>query len=124
MPADFPSPQTAAPTLKNAAPASASPQKASYRYVHERYGELGAAMTANVITYWGKSAARKVGKQPYWSDNLMKRRIRPAGQKAGIQKRAGWHTPTEHACPYLHRQLPGVIPLSQTKQRDKVNNRL
>jgi error-prone DNA polymerase len=32
------------------------------QYVHQRYGELGAAMTANVITYRGKSAAREVGK--------------------------------------------------------------
>ena len=28
------------------------------QYVYQRYGELGAAMTANVITYRGKSAAR------------------------------------------------------------------
>jgi error-prone DNA polymerase len=32
------------------------------QYVYQRYGELGAAMTANVIAYRGKSAAREVGK--------------------------------------------------------------
>ncbi len=32
------------------------------QYVYERYGQLGAAMTANVITYRGRSAAREVGK--------------------------------------------------------------
>ena len=32
------------------------------QYVYQRYGELGAAMTANVITYRGKSSAREVGK--------------------------------------------------------------
>jgi error-prone DNA polymerase len=32
------------------------------QYVYERYGKLGAAMTANVITYRGKSAAREIGK--------------------------------------------------------------
>ncbi|HEY7679107.1 MAG TPA: PHP domain-containing protein, partial [Terriglobia bacterium] len=32
------------------------------QYVYERYGRLGAAMTANVITYRGRSAARDVGK--------------------------------------------------------------
>ena len=32
------------------------------QYVYQRYGELGAAMTANVITYRGKSAALEVGK--------------------------------------------------------------
>jgi error-prone DNA polymerase len=32
------------------------------QYVYQRYGELGASMTANVISYRGKSAAREVGK--------------------------------------------------------------
>src|SRR5689334_4968998 len=32
------------------------------QHVYEKYGHLGAAMTANVITYRGKSAAREVGK--------------------------------------------------------------
>ncbi len=32
------------------------------QYVYERYGKLGAAMTANVITYRGRSAARDAGK--------------------------------------------------------------
>ena len=32
------------------------------QHVYAKYGRLGAAMTANVITYRGKSAAREVGK--------------------------------------------------------------
>src|SRR4051812_13725673 len=32
------------------------------QYVYQRYGKLGAAMTANVITYRGRSAARDAGK--------------------------------------------------------------
>src|SRR5690606_7983260 len=32
------------------------------QYVYERYGRRGAAMTANVITYRARSAAREVGK--------------------------------------------------------------
>ena len=32
------------------------------QHVYDKYGRLGAAMTANVITYRGKSAAREVGK--------------------------------------------------------------
>ena len=32
------------------------------QYVYERYGKLGAAMTANVITYRGRLAAREIGK--------------------------------------------------------------
>jgi error-prone DNA polymerase len=32
------------------------------QYVYSRYGKLGAAMTANVITYRGRLAAREIGK--------------------------------------------------------------
>src|ERR1700739_410844 len=32
------------------------------QYVYQRYGQRGAAMTANVITYRGRSAARDMGK--------------------------------------------------------------
>jgi error-prone DNA polymerase len=32
------------------------------QYIYEHYGALGTAMTANVITYRGRSAAREVGK--------------------------------------------------------------
>ncbi len=32
------------------------------QHIYEKYGELGAAMTANVITYRGRSAAREMGK--------------------------------------------------------------
>jgi error-prone DNA polymerase len=46
------------------------------QYVYRRYGERGAAMTANVITYRERSAARDVGKalgfDPAWLDRLSK----------------------------------------------------
>ncbi len=46
------------------------------QYVYEKYGRLGAAMTANVITYRGRSAAREVGKalgfEPAQVDRLAK----------------------------------------------------
>jgi error-prone DNA polymerase len=41
---------------------SGSQRERAIQYVYERYGKLGAAMTANVITYRGKSAAREIGK--------------------------------------------------------------
>jgi error-prone DNA polymerase len=41
---------------------SEAQREQAIQYVYQRYGELGAAMTANVITYRGKSAAREVGK--------------------------------------------------------------
>ena len=41
---------------------SGDQRERAIQYVYERYGKLGAAMTANVITYCGRSAAREVGK--------------------------------------------------------------
>ncbi|MDX6530178.1 MAG: error-prone polymerase [Blastocatellia bacterium] len=41
---------------------SGDQRERTIQYVYERYGKLGAAMTANVITYRGRSAAREVGK--------------------------------------------------------------
>jgi error-prone DNA polymerase len=41
---------------------SGGQREKAIQYVYQRYGELGAAMTANVITYRDRSAAREVGK--------------------------------------------------------------
>jgi error-prone DNA polymerase len=41
---------------------SGEQRERAIQYVYERYGQRGAAMTANVITYRGRSAAREVGK--------------------------------------------------------------
>jgi len=41
---------------------SGDQREKAIQYVYQRYGRLGAAMTANVITYRGRSAAREVGK--------------------------------------------------------------
>ncbi len=41
---------------------SGDQRESAIQYVYERYGKFGAAMTANVITYRGKSAAREIGK--------------------------------------------------------------
>jgi error-prone DNA polymerase len=41
---------------------SGDQRERAIQYVYQRFGELGAAMTANVITYRGRSAAREVGK--------------------------------------------------------------
>ncbi len=42
--------------------ASGDEREQVIQYVYERYGALGSAMTANVISYRGRSAAREVGK--------------------------------------------------------------
>jgi error-prone DNA polymerase len=41
---------------------SGDQREKAIQYVYDRYGKLGAAMTANVITYRGRSAARETGK--------------------------------------------------------------
>jgi len=41
---------------------SGDQREKAIQYIYRRYGQLGAAMTANVITYRGRSAAREVGK--------------------------------------------------------------
>jgi error-prone DNA polymerase len=41
---------------------SGDQREKAIQYVYQRYGQLGAAMTANVITYRGRSASREVGK--------------------------------------------------------------
>ena len=41
---------------------SGDQREKAIQYVYQRYGKLGAAMTANVITYRSRSAAREVGK--------------------------------------------------------------
>jgi len=41
---------------------SGTQRERAIQYVYQRYGELGAAMTANVITYRGRSAAREAGR--------------------------------------------------------------
>jgi len=41
---------------------SGDKREQAIQYIYTRYGQLGAAICANVITYRGKSAAREVGK--------------------------------------------------------------
>jgi error-prone DNA polymerase len=41
---------------------SGGQRERAIQHVYQRFGKLGAAMTANVITYRGRSAAREVGK--------------------------------------------------------------
>jgi error-prone DNA polymerase len=58
------------------------------QYVYKRYGELGAAMCANVITYRGKSAAREVGKALGFDQDSLQR-------LAGLVNHFEWRGPTD-----------------------------
>src|SRR6202050_661563 len=52
---------------------SGDQRESAIQYVYERYGKLGAAMTANVITYRGKSAAREIGKALSFNSETLER---------------------------------------------------
>ncbi|MGI8838341.1 MAG: DNA polymerase III subunit alpha [Pyrinomonadaceae bacterium] len=52
---------------------SGDQRERAIQYVYDRYGKLGAAMTANVITYRGRSAAREVGKALDFDDETLSR---------------------------------------------------
>ena len=52
---------------------SGDKREQAIQYVYERYGKLGAAMTANVITYRGRSAAREVGKALDFDEDTLAR---------------------------------------------------
>ncbi len=53
--------------------ASGDERERAIQYVYQRYGQLGAAMTANVITYRGRSAARDIGKVLGFDDETLAR---------------------------------------------------
>ncbi|MCL4781727.1 MAG: error-prone DNA polymerase [Bryobacterales bacterium] len=52
---------------------SGEQRERAIQYVYERYGKRGAAMTANVITYRGRSAAREMGKALGFPDEMLSR---------------------------------------------------
>ncbi len=64
------------------------------QYVYQRYGELGAAMTANVITYRGKSAAREAGKALGFDQESLGRLVEPGrATGSGAARTTRWRTP-------------------------------
>ena len=65
---------------------SGDKREQAVQYVYQRYGELGAAMTANVISYRGKSAAREVGKALGFRDDTLARLSNLVGQWEWRQK--------------------------------------
>ena len=67
---------------------SGDERERAIQYVYERYGRLGAAMTANVITYRGRSAAREVGKALGFDDDTL-------GRLAGLVHTWEWKDPKD-----------------------------
>ncbi len=58
---------------------SGDDRERAIQYVYDRYGQLGAAMCANVITYRGRSAAREVGKSLGFDADMQTRLTRLVG---------------------------------------------
>jgi error-prone DNA polymerase len=58
---------------------SGDQREQAIQYIYQRYGQLGAAMTANVITYRGRSAAREVGKSLGFDNETIDRLSKLAG---------------------------------------------
>ena len=58
---------------------SGGDRERAIQYVYKRYGQLGAAMCANVITYRGRSAAREVGKSLGFDAEMQTRLTRLVG---------------------------------------------
>src|SRR3984885_7112251 len=61
---------------------SGDDRERAIQYVYERYGKLGAAMTANVITYRSRSAVRDVGKALGFDEESLGRISKLSGRGA------------------------------------------
>ena len=94
---------------------SGDQRERAIQYVYERYGKLGAAMTANVITYRGRSAAREIGKVLSFDPETLER-LSSAGRLVGIQGSQGHARAPVSRCgarfaapanPQVFRALPG-----------------
>ncbi|MEO7144913.1 MAG: error-prone DNA polymerase [Bryobacteraceae bacterium] len=64
---------------------SGGDRERAIQYVYQRYGKLGAAMTANVISYRSRSALRDVGKALDFDEETLNRISK-------LSSRGGWET--------------------------------
>ena len=67
---------------------SGEQRERAIQYVYQRYGERGAAMTANVITYRGRLAAREAGK-------VLGFDVKTLDKVASLTSMWGWHQPDQ-----------------------------
>lgn len=76
--------------------ASGDQRERAIQYVYQRYGQLGAAMTANVITYCSRSAIRDIGKALGFAPELLARLSKLAG-RGGYERESEFAKPAEDA---------------------------
>src|SRR2546428_7255907 len=67
---------------------SGDQRERAIQYVYQRYGERGAAMTANVITYRNRMAAREMGKALGFSEDDL-------SQFSGVVGHFEWRDPKD-----------------------------
>jgi error-prone DNA polymerase len=67
---------------------SGDKREQAIQYIYQRYGELGAAMCANVITYRGKSSVNEVGKTLGFDREALRR-------LSGLVSHFEWRGPTD-----------------------------
>ncbi len=67
---------------------SGEQRERAIQYVYQRYGERGAAMTANVITYRGKLAAREAGK-------VLGFDVKTLDKISSLTSMGAWHQPDQ-----------------------------
>jgi len=84
---------------------SGDQREKAIQYVYQRYGERGAAMTANVITYRGRSAAREVGKVLGFDVETLDRLSSLVGQFEFRGAEDNWENYFAHAGFDLHHFL-------------------
>ena len=73
---------------------SGDDRERAIQYVYQRYGQLGAAMTANVITYRGRSAARDIGKTLGFAEEDL-------GRLSALVPMWGWKDPKDTAAKHF-----------------------
>ncbi len=96
---------------------SGDKREQAIQYVYQRYGELGAAMTANVITYRGKSAAREVGKALGFDEETLGRLSGLIGQWEWRKKDETLKDNFKHAGFDLeHRRIAKYVELCERVQ--------
>jgi error-prone DNA polymerase len=85
---------------------SGEDRERAIQYVYQRYGQLGAAMTANVITYRNRSALRDVGKALGFAEGALNRlsTFAPRGEWEHQSEREG----TDPITPEQRFQMAGM----------------
>ncbi len=83
---------------------SGDKREEAIQYVYQRYGELGAAMTANVSSYRQKSAAREVGKALGFDEESLA--VIEAGGPMGMARQDRHDGAFVHGCRFRYSASP------------------